>query len=476
MKCKSSTQEPTNSRALRISTCWLLMLPWITAIAIPAAASTDPPESAVLATLPFEPADEPNRIYVNLAPEGSPPFVLLLDTGASFSVFTPRAARKAGVIVRRIKSSPYRRGTLLGRDLQFWVDTSSSDTGSPTSFEYGLLGSNFLEKYVVELDFEGRRVRFLDAEQYRVPKRAEGPNEVVLPVRLSDRRPFVQIELNGERQHVLLDTGAPLPLIVSGRAAEKFGIDVKKLEAFSKLGTTRGPMSVRFYEADRLRFAGFDLDVTPVLVAPHGFYNMAGPNDSVLGYDIIRQFTVRIDYPRKRMWLRRERTKTTYLGVDYELTRRSGASVYPVLGGLVVTEIRPGSPSAEIGLLPGDLIDSTFDGQRDLRAVLERVARRERIYIVRELEDGTLADMAVPVPDEDELATAARLAREAAIEFEKKRIAEWKLERDERLYTRTTSGWIVVDGYRRRQGPKEDEEWLTFEEMRKARAAETAAD
>jgi hypothetical protein len=48
--------------------------------------------------------------------------VLLLDTGASFSVFTPLAARAAGVSVRRDKSSPYRRATRLGRDLQFYVD------------------------------------------------------------------------------------------------------------------------------------------------------------------------------------------------------------------------------------------------------------------------------------------------------------------------------------------------------------------
>jgi predicted aspartyl protease len=356
------------------------------------------------------------------------------------------------------------------------VDTSSSDTGSPKGWDYGVLGSNFLEEYVLELDFEKRRVRFLDADEYQVPKRAEGPNEVVLPIRLGGKRPFVEIELNGKREYVLFDTGSPATLTVSGRTAEKFGIDVKHLPDFGEWGTARGPISVHFYEADRLRFAGFDLDVTPVVVAPHGWYNMAGSNDSVIGIDIIRQFTIRIDYPRKRMWLRRERTKTTYLGVDYELTRESGVFVYPFPGGLVVTGTRPDSPSAEIGLLPGDLIDSTFNGQRDLRAVLERVAQKERIHIVRELEDGTIADLAVPELDEDELATAARLAREAAVEFEKKRIERWKLQRDEQLYTRTASGWVVVDGYRRRQGPKQGEEWLNFEEMRNAKAAEGAAE
>lgn len=42
----------------------------------------------------------------------------------------------------------------------------------------------------------------------------------------------------------------------------------------------------------------------PLLVAPKGLYNM-GPNDSVIGYEILRQFVIRIDYKRKRLWLKR---------------------------------------------------------------------------------------------------------------------------------------------------------------------------
>lgn len=61
----------------------------------------------------------------------------MLDTGATFSVFTPLFVRSLGVTVRRTKSTPYRRATKLGRDLQFFVDTESSDTGSRTNWEYG---------------------------------------------------------------------------------------------------------------------------------------------------------------------------------------------------------------------------------------------------------------------------------------------------------------------------------------------------
>ena len=78
-----------------------------------------------LSSIPFEPTPEANRIILNLAREGNRPLRMILDTGATFSVMTPLVARSLGVTVRPHKSTPYRRGTSLGRDLQFYIDTSS---------------------------------------------------------------------------------------------------------------------------------------------------------------------------------------------------------------------------------------------------------------------------------------------------------------------------------------------------------------
>ena len=142
----------------------------------------DVPPEAVIATLAFDAKSEPNTIYLNMAPPRSPPFVLQLDTGAGISVLTPRAARAAGVSVRRDKQDPYRRATSLGRDLQFWVDDLGGDTASSSSFEYGLLGGDFLDAYVVEIDFGGRSVRFLDPKRYEVPESLQAKDEAVPPL------------------------------------------------------------------------------------------------------------------------------------------------------------------------------------------------------------------------------------------------------------------------------------------------------
>src|SRR5215470_7901328 len=130
----------------------------------------DPAPEAVLASLPFEKEAPPRTIVIDLAPKGNARRLRFqLDTGASISYVSPRLARAMGVKVSRIKQDAYRRSTVLGRDVQFYVDTSSSDSGSANGQEWGLLGGDFLSDYVVELDFARQRVRFLDPDRYAVP-------------------------------------------------------------------------------------------------------------------------------------------------------------------------------------------------------------------------------------------------------------------------------------------------------------------
>ena len=160
MPSRLRTLACTGSAALRLVT-WAA-----SALAGPAAAG-EPPEAAVLATLPFDAAAHPMQIVIDLAPEGNArrlPFQL--DTGATGSVVTPQLARAMGVRVSAIKGTPYRRRTALGRDVQFVVDTRRSDTRSASGIEFGLLGGDFLSDYVVELDLARHRVRFLDPERW----------------------------------------------------------------------------------------------------------------------------------------------------------------------------------------------------------------------------------------------------------------------------------------------------------------------
>jgi predicted aspartyl protease len=345
----------------------------------------EPPPGAVVGVLPFEESDERNRVMVDLAPEGGRPFVMMLDTGASDSVMTPLLARELGVRVRRLKTDPYRRATRLGRDLQFWVDTRRSDTASRTGWEYGLLGAEFLNDFVLEIDFPGRTVRFLDPKKYEVPEQVGAEDERVVPVKLTSSRPLVPIRVNGQDTQVMLDTGDPGPGVLSGNAAREVGIDAASLPEFGSAGTVLGPMQTHLLDAKSVEVAGFELGAVPLLVAPKGWYNQAGPNDSTLGYDVLASFVVRIDYPRKRLWLKRKSfAPVTLYGSDYSLARQTGAFLSPVRGGWAVWAVLPGTAAEKLGMRPGDVIvSSSSHAAPPADEVLHRILDGKEVQVSR---------------------------------------------------------------------------------------------
>jgi predicted aspartyl protease len=371
---------------------------WLAAAPALASPAPEPPPEAVVGVLPFEASDEPNRVMVNLAPEGGRPFVMMLATGASDSVVTPQMARELGVSVRRNKSTPYRRATRLGTDVQFWIDTRRSDTAARTRWEYGQLGAEFLNDFVVEIDFPGRTVRFLDPKAYEVPAQADAPGERVLDVEMTSSRPLVPIQLNGKHTTALLDTAIPLTGLVSGASAREAGIELDSLPEFGGILGVIGATKARVYEEAQLGLAGFPLGPVPLLVAPKGWYNQA-PNDSGIGYDALAPFVIRIDYPRKRLWLKRVvEGPIRFAGADYALAKRTGAYLLPAPGGWAVWGVAPASAAEKLGVRAGDVIVSpASSGAPPADEVLRQILEGKELQVSR--KQGELwVDTVLPEP------------------------------------------------------------------------------
>jgi predicted aspartyl protease len=350
-----------------------------------AVGAPEPPPDAVIAALPFAASREPNRVMVDLAKEGARPFVMMLDTGASDSVITPGMARELGVHVRKVKETPYRRATRLGRDLQFWIDTQSSDTASRTGWEYGLLGGEFLDDYVVEIDFPGKRVRFLDPKRYEVPEEVDAPDERAVALVRVATRVSVPIRVNGHELAVMLDTGDPATGVLSGAAAREAGIDVAALPAFGAVGTVLGKMQTSLYEEPSFELAGVALGRVALLVAPKGWYNQGAGNDSVIGYEVLAPFVIRIDYPRKRLWLKRIHAEPIrFNGADYALAKQTGAFMNPEPAGHLVWAVLPGSPAEKIGVRTGDyIVSSERAAAPPLDEVLRRILEGKELQVAR---------------------------------------------------------------------------------------------
>jgi predicted aspartyl protease len=363
--------------------------PLFAAVAEPS--SPEPSPAAVLADLPFLESEEANRIYVDLAPPGHRrPLRLLLDTGANITIVTPGAAKAMGIRVRRLKRDPYRRATVLGRDLQLYIDTSSSETASRTGWEYGLLGGEFLARYVVELDFAGRRVRFLDPRKYQVPESVDAPGEAVLPMEVVSHRPAITIQVNEQSIQLLLDTGAPMGLMLSGELARASSVPSRPTPGFAMAGVM-GDVESELGEVASLRLGPFEFTEFPVAVAPRGWFNLGYPGDSILGYDVLAQFTVRLDYPNRRLWLRRNPdARMTFLGADYGAYRDAGTMLLRQEGGYAVGFVRADSPAARLGLRPGDMVET-----RLTPAELSAAIRSGEVFTVAREQNGVRVDVAL---------------------------------------------------------------------------------
>ena len=236
------------------------------------------------------------------------PFPMLLDTGAQQTMMTPKWARALRVNVRRIKDDYYRKKTSLGRDVLFRVDTGWSETMQRRGVEIGLLGGDFLRDYVVEVDYRAGRVRFLDPAIHAVSEETAEPDEIVLPMGMTDGRPTVRIGLGSGELSFLMDTGAPGSLLVSEEKARALGIAISE-EATQVLGRNMygESMHASFYVPAVRLGEHIERHVTLGVALREGAVyrvtNVAGRDEALLGNRFLSRFRVRFDYPHQRVAL-----------------------------------------------------------------------------------------------------------------------------------------------------------------------------
>jgi S1-C subfamily serine protease len=150
------------------------------------------------------------------------------------------------------------------------------------------------------------------------------------------------------------------------------------------MGSVLGPIRTSLHEEPALALAAVELGAVPILVAPNGWYNQGGPNDSVIGYDVLAPFVVRIDYPRRRLWLRRVQSDPIrFNGADWALAKQTGAFVNPGAEGHLVWDVRPGSPAQKLGLRPGDRVVSSGGPPPTTDEVLRRILAGEELQVAR---------------------------------------------------------------------------------------------
>jgi hypothetical protein len=240
-------------------------------------------------------------ILVPVRIQNKGPFWFCVDSGASHTVIDPyivdllklkpasassaTGTGEGSVNVGHVGALPFQLGTVtLTVDDPWVIDLS----GVPIpKWVHGLVGAEFFENFVVELEPNRPRLSLYKPQQYKSPQ-----NAASLPLIVEDHKFFltVKIEVNPKEtvEHKLrIDTGS------SDSIADEI---VKKGSQVKELVIGRG------LGKDFKAYSGL---VQAVYVGPFKFSQVWGPGapHPAIGMEIFRRFTTIFDISRRSLYL-----------------------------------------------------------------------------------------------------------------------------------------------------------------------------
>lgn len=320
-------------------------------------------------TVPFE--DYAGLMLVRASINGGPPLPFILDSGG-LNVLTPAAARRLGLkgegkqvvygvgpgtatmALTRVRSLALGQARL--DDQRFYIlplPPMVTDRGDREPIA-GIIGYEVYRRFVARIDYDRDRLTLTLPAHFD----ATGAGHA-LRLRFDGRTPQVRAQVDGRSGLFLLDTGNAGALQLTAAFADRWKIGFSGTSSASVDAGVGGHSASRSGRIDRLQLAGH------VLRRPRATISAARSgvlSSSVLagniGYDVLSQFRVTLDYPHRRMYL----TPGARFGRAAAPRGSSGMAAMRVdHAHLQVVAVNAGSPAARAGIKRGDRIDRVDD-------------------------------------------------------------------------------------------------------------------
>jgi predicted aspartyl protease len=326
-------------------------------------------------TMPFR--NDNNHVVLTARVNDADSLVFILDTGAAGSVMDSSTARRLGLAETGRHTMLGAGGAVEGstvegvildlggfqlHDLTFDTVPLGALSAQAGRHLDGILGHQVFERWIVEVDYQNRRVTLHDPDTYVY--RGHGTS---VPLAFRETHPYVtaRITLAGRRPiqgRFVIDTGSSGGVIFN----DAFAAEARVLETMSKTidATGRGigaPVENRVGRIERLEIQGLSMPGPIAIVrgANTGQVSAAGSLGNI-GGAILGHFTVILDYPHRRMILE----PNDRFGDPFEIDMSGMALVTtpPDFDAVRVVRVTPDSPAAELGVRVGDVIES-LDGR-----------------------------------------------------------------------------------------------------------------
>jgi len=334
--------------------------------------------SDLIATIPFELVN--NHIVLRVQVNNNRPLSFVLDTGDQYAVINLDTARALGLKLRgevRVGGAGAQMATgAFVQDASFTLPSFAGFSQPVTlalpighlasrlgqDFD-GIIGSEFIQQFVVELDYQAHMIRLHDKTKFSYT----GPGES-LPIQLDHGHPILEADVTpvgreSTKGRFVLDIGAGLSLALYSPFVKAHGLpgsDLKTIQSLGGLGAG-GETTGRFGRISELKFGKFVIKSPITLFSEDkagAFANASLAGN--IGARVAMRFRLFFDYSRNRIifesnsWFDRpfdyafSGAKIVAEGANYRTFR--------------IVDVMPESAATEAGLQKDDVI-TAVNGQ-----------------------------------------------------------------------------------------------------------------
>lgn len=291
-----------------------------------------------------------------------------LATGVNFRVANSLMAKNRSILV--LKENYFQFERITGTNI------------------HGILGGDFLARFVVEFDYRRRVMTLFEPRKYEVPSRFQQ-----LPTKFRRNRPFLQLPVSVDgmttnERNLLLDTGAGLFLLLYTAENDSSDLPIRVIPTKIAQGLG-GQINGNVGRAKRLRIGEQEFGdlITYFQNSPYkdpedSTSVFDAGRDGLIGNALMRRFTLVIDYVREKVYVKPSRKWKRPTNFD-----RSGLQI--AAGGrdlkvYLITDVLPGSPADEAGLKVGDRVkklNGTPAAFLSLDGIIQKLERKEGKWI-----------------------------------------------------------------------------------------------
>ncbi|MDX1476766.1 MAG: PDZ domain-containing protein [Saprospiraceae bacterium] len=281
--------------------------------------------------------------------------------------------------------APQKRDILVLEDNYFHLDEI---TGTQI---HGIIGGGFFRNVVVQIDYKKQRLILHNGMKFEPPGRSFRQ----INVEMVSNKPYLQatgtlLDDTTLDLQLLVDTGAGLPLLLHSNSHPKLAPPEELI--LGKLGVGLGGYvqgSIGRIKSLQIEDIAFEFVLTSFQDLSDAVISDSLRNrNGLVGNQLLGRFDVYIDYMNEKIYLRPQGRYKRKFKMD-----RSGMIIFALghsLNEFVVQDLIAGSPAAEAGIQPGDIIrriqglPAKFFSLDQVTALMQkRVGKRIRLVIQR---------------------------------------------------------------------------------------------